>query len=179
MKKEIATNDRADSVMIMKAFLDETTALAVTLKKKNDDYENSIFKTGTFGIMARIFDKMQRIQTIVSTGQVSVDNEPIEDTFQDLAGYSILGLLALKQHPAFFRKDGTVRGTSGDDWKDSNWVRAIDRLINMNQCKECNTHYSRDYDECPRCRMESQTITPVESNVELDVELLEYMEKHQ
>ncbi len=171
-------NDKTSDEVVLKAFIDETTALAITLKKKNDDYENSIFKTGTFGIMARIFDKMQRIQTIVSTGSVSVDDESIEDTFQDLAGYSILGLLALKEHPAFFREDGTVRGSSGDDWKDSTWAQAVSNLINCHQCKECGGQYRREYNECPRCSMEKQTIEPVESVVELDTEFIEYMEKH-
>ena len=86
----------------LEAFIEKCSQLAITLKRKNDDYENSIFKTGVFGIMARIFDKMQRIQTIVSTGSISVDNESIEDTFHDLAGYGILGLLALEENSAFY-----------------------------------------------------------------------------
>ena len=174
----MSKHDRATDEQILKAFVDETTALAVTLKKKNDDYENSIFKTGTFGIMARIFDKMQRIQTIVSTGKVSVIGESIEDTFQDLAGYSILGLLALKQHPAFFREDGTVRGSDGDDWKISNWAQAVVRLITKTQCLDCKQWHDPAYMKCPRCVMEDQTVLPVESKVELDLELLEYMDRH-
>lgn len=82
--------------------VDEATkALADTLKRKNRDYGDSFAKQyDRFGAPApliRLNDKLARLETLMLSGeQRRVQDETIEDTLQDLAGYAILTLLTLK-----------------------------------------------------------------------------------
>lgn len=43
------------------------------------------------GLMMRMLDKMQRIKAFVADGELSVANETVDDAFDDLVNYSILG----------------------------------------------------------------------------------------
>lgn len=78
----------------------ECNALATTLIKKNHDYGNSVQdqfnEYGLTSILIRLDDKMKRLKTL-RTLDPQVADESLKDTLQDLAGYSILGLLCLKQ----------------------------------------------------------------------------------
>lgn len=48
------------------------------------------------GFLTRMTDKMSRIASFCSKGELQVKDESVEDTLQDLANYSILMLLYIK-----------------------------------------------------------------------------------
>lgn len=65
------------------------------LIKKNSDYgKNNIGDLGERGIFCRIWDKVSRLRTLVWEGKVNqVKDESIEDTYKDLANYSIISII--------------------------------------------------------------------------------------
>lgn len=75
-------------------------AMVRTYEMKNHDYGNSFEETvNNFGIVAavvRMHDKMNRIISLTTGNEQKVDNESVEDTLMDLATYSIMTLMALK-----------------------------------------------------------------------------------
>lgn len=79
-----------------------TTFKAVELmKQKNADYcgvgddaLSNFRKHGAFGIVVRLHDKMERLNTFVKRGSFAVIDESFEDTIVDVINYSIL-LLAM------------------------------------------------------------------------------------
>ena len=70
-----------------------------TYKAKNADYGNSFDKTlNEFGLVAatvRLSDKMDRIKRLTKN-EAKVLDESIEDTLLDLANYSVMALVWLK-----------------------------------------------------------------------------------
>ena len=64
-------------------------------KQKHADYGGSVFAMGEKGVFVRVFDKVKRLETLVWKGQkAQVKDETIRDTWEDLAVYAILGLVA-------------------------------------------------------------------------------------
>ena len=68
-----------------------------TFKAKNNDYGNSFLDFGTIGIIIRINDKLNRIESLMNTKEHKgmVSNESILDNYLDLLNYSIIGLICL------------------------------------------------------------------------------------
>jgi hypothetical protein len=48
------------------------------------------------GLRVRMWDKMARINHLVDSG-ADAKNEPLEDSFKDLANYAIIGLMVLRE----------------------------------------------------------------------------------
>lgn len=48
------------------------------------------------GLRVRMWDKMARINHLVDNG-ADAKNEPLEDSFKDLANYAIIGLMVLRE----------------------------------------------------------------------------------
>ena len=70
-----------------------TQEIKTLLKKKNKDYgDMNIIELGEEGIAYRIHDKTIRLLNIVKSKK-KPENETIEDTYFDLAGYAIIGLM--------------------------------------------------------------------------------------
>lgn len=72
-------------------FLKYTDHLAGTLYSKNQAYGLSV-------IGVRLSDKYNRIEHLITNHELKENDESLEDTLLDLAGYSILGLKYLKEH---------------------------------------------------------------------------------
>lgn len=70
------------------------------LQQKNSAYGTSVNETfEDYGLMAyaiRIQDKVNRLRTLIKNPDISEDDEKVEDTLRDLAGYSILAIAQLK-----------------------------------------------------------------------------------
>jgi len=68
------------------------------LQKKNGDYGNeNINILGLKGCYVRISDKTQRLKQLVwDEKEKQVEDETVEDTLLDLAGYAIISYLLLK-----------------------------------------------------------------------------------
>ena len=82
-------------------FMDITTNMAKTYAAKNHDYGNSFDQSlNKFGLIAsivRMNDKMNRFETLASK-KAEVKNESVEDTLLDLANYSILTVMWLRNN---------------------------------------------------------------------------------
>ena len=85
-------------------FLEYTNYLANVLQSKNDAYGNSFTKSvdvdGLLVLKIRLGDKFNRVSSLIKKGELKENDESLEDTLLDLAGYSILGLKYLKEHEA-------------------------------------------------------------------------------
>lgn len=80
---------------VMKTFEE----LETLLLRKHKDYgpKNIALAPGgpINGLRVRMWDKMARINNLVDSKQDSL-NEPLEDSFADLANYAIIGLMVLR-----------------------------------------------------------------------------------
>ena len=83
-------------------FKDYTDHLAEILQEKNKAYGDSFGKSldedGLLVLKIRLGDKFNRISSLIKKNELKENDESLEDTLLDLAGYSILGLKWLKEH---------------------------------------------------------------------------------
>lgn len=72
-----------------------TNSLAELLIRKRKDYgPGNLAEFGDYGILVRAGDKFHRLKNLLRSGQApAVADETVEDTWFDLAGYSILALM--------------------------------------------------------------------------------------
>ena len=63
------------------------------LRKKNEMYgDGNVDKMGKDGVLMRIIEKTERLKHLFKT-QNNPNEEPIEDTWKDIAGFGIIGLM--------------------------------------------------------------------------------------
>lgn len=83
-------------------FRSYTEKLAETLQEKNKAYGDSFTKSvddyGLKVIGIRLSDKYNRIKHLVNNSELKENDESLEDTLLDMAGYSILALKYLEEH---------------------------------------------------------------------------------
>ena len=65
--------------------------------RKNADYGDAFAAYGTIGILVRLGDKIQRLQSITSKGINLVDDENLRDTLIDLHNYAAMGIMLLDE----------------------------------------------------------------------------------
>lgn len=91
--------DRTETSNPFKFYTDK---LAAILQAKNDAYGDSFTKSvdkfGKTVIAVRLSDKFNRICNLIKRGELKENDESLEDTLLDMAGYSILGLKYLEEH---------------------------------------------------------------------------------
>ena len=79
-----------------------TDHLAEVLQQKNnaygDSFTKSVDKYGLSVIGVRLSDKYNRIEHLITNNEMKENDESLEDTLLDIAGYSILALKYLKEH---------------------------------------------------------------------------------
>ena len=77
-----------------------TDKLAKTLQEKNDAYGDSftesVDKFGLVVIPIRLSDKFNRVCQLIKHGKLSENDESLQDTLLDMAGYSVLALKYLE-----------------------------------------------------------------------------------
>lgn len=82
--------------MSFKKITDEMNAL---YERKNHDYGNSFSDTfeklGTVSAVTRMYDKMNRIVSLVSTKEQKVNDESLRDTLIDIANYAVMTIMEL------------------------------------------------------------------------------------
>lgn len=66
-------------------------------RKKNADYGDAFATYGTVGVLVRMGDKIQRLQSISKTGVQLVDDEKLRDTLIDLHNYAAMGIMLLDE----------------------------------------------------------------------------------
>ena len=68
--------------------------------KKNTDYDNAFKKVweehGDLSLLIRLKDKMYRLENLIENER-KVEDETIEDTIKDIAGYCVLRLAIAKE----------------------------------------------------------------------------------
>lgn len=83
-------------------FLEYTNHLADVLNQKNlaygDSFTKSVDEDGLLVLKIRLGDKLNRVSSLIKKNELKENDESLEDTLLDLAGYSILGLKYLKEH---------------------------------------------------------------------------------
>ena len=66
--------------------------------KKNHDYGDSFATYGPTGVIVRIGDKIQRLQSITRKGIMMVNDEPIRDTLMDLHNYCAMAIMLMDEN---------------------------------------------------------------------------------
>ena len=68
--------------------------IANTVISKQHDYgHDNILGFGDKGLVVRMWDKVSRLKNLIWNGNGIAKHEPIQDTFTDIAGYAIIGLM--------------------------------------------------------------------------------------
>ena len=65
--------------------------------KKNKDYGDAFAEYGPIGVLVRIGDKLQRLQTIEKNKITLISDETVRDTLLDLHNYSAMALMLIDQ----------------------------------------------------------------------------------
>ena len=83
-------------------FSEYTNHLADVLNQKNlaygDSFTKSVDEDGLLVLKIRLGDKFNRVSSLIKRGELKENDESLEDTLLDMAGYSILGLKYLEEH---------------------------------------------------------------------------------
>lgn len=83
-------------------FLEYTNHLADVLNQKNlaygDSFSKSLDEDDLLVVKIRLGDKFNRIEHLITHHELKENDESLEDTLLDMAGYAILGLKYLKEH---------------------------------------------------------------------------------
>lgn len=66
-------------------------------KRKNKDYGDAFATYGPIGVLVRIGDKINRLQSISNTGIQMVDDESIRDTLIDLHNYTAMAVMLMDE----------------------------------------------------------------------------------
>jgi hypothetical protein len=66
-------------------------------RKKNQDYGDAFATYGTVGVLVRIGDKIQRLQSITNKGITLVQDERLRDTLIDLHNYAGMAVMLMDE----------------------------------------------------------------------------------
>lgn len=67
-------------------------------EKKNQDYGDAFAAYGPVGVLVRIGDKIQRLQSITSNNIATVSDEKMRDTLIDLHNYAAMAIMLIDEH---------------------------------------------------------------------------------
>ena len=68
----------------------------VVIAKQHDYGHENILGFGERGLVVRLWDKISRLKNLIWVGQ-QPKNESVSDTFTDVAGYAIIGLMLQRE----------------------------------------------------------------------------------
>lgn len=66
-------------------------------KKKNTDYGDAFANYGPVGVIVRMGDKIQRLNSVTNSGINLVDNENLRDTLIDLHNYAAMAIMLIDE----------------------------------------------------------------------------------
>ena len=72
---------------------------------KNKDYGDAFATYGPVGVLVRIGDKIQRLQSINKTGITLVEDEKLRDTLIDLHNYAAMAVMLMDENDNKDKKD--------------------------------------------------------------------------
>ncbi|RLI48499.1 MAG: hypothetical protein DRP09_21385 [Candidatus Thorarchaeota archaeon] len=83
----------AESWQVVMMFFQQLLQNFILFVQKQLDYgSGNIARFGELGVMVRANDKIERLRTLLLENR-EAKNEPVEDTWRDLANYGVIGLL--------------------------------------------------------------------------------------
>ena len=114
-------------------------------RKKNTDYGDAFATYGSIGVLVRIGDKIQRLQSINSRGITLVDDEKLRDTLIDLHNYSAMSIMLLDENRNIKKTNETnekkssikvwnITGDSGNKYIRETYVDDIGETVNTCSC---------------------------------------------
>jgi len=77
--------------------------------KKNQDYGDAFANYGPIGVLVRIGDKLQRLQSISSSGITLVQDERLRDSLIDLHNYAAMAVMLLDNPEASNIPEATMK----------------------------------------------------------------------
>ena len=89
-------NDEADSGRVAQLAAVQQDAKEL-FRKKNRDYGDAFATYGPVGVLVRIGDKLQRLQSIQKNKVALVEDEKIRDTLIDLHNYAAMAVMLLDE----------------------------------------------------------------------------------
>ena len=95
-KLDDLTPDKATTSRIKQMTTIQKEALSI-FTKKNHDYGDSFATYGPIGVIVRIGDKIQRLQSITRKGITMVNDESIRDTLMDLHNYCAMAIMLMDE----------------------------------------------------------------------------------
>jgi hypothetical protein len=66
--------------------------------RKNKDYGDAFSNYGPVGVIVRMGDKIQRLNSITKNGITMVDNESLRDTLIDLHNYAAMAIMLMDEN---------------------------------------------------------------------------------
>ena len=75
---------------------------------KNKDYGDAFATYGPVGVLVRIGDKIQRLQSITKNGIALVEDEKLRDTLIDLHNYAAMAVMLMDENDKKDKKDKKV-----------------------------------------------------------------------
>lgn len=152
--------------------MDRTQQLAVIqeeakelFNKKNADYGDAFATYGTVGILVRLGDKIQRLQSISKTGIQLVGDEKLRDTLIDLHNYAAMGIMLLDEKTTNIDTDDdvqleenvdvsewTITGSTGNKYTRKRVIYADGTIINSCSCPSFYWCTSKPA-TCKHCKM--------------------------
>jgi len=92
--KDISPKEDTTRVSQMKKVQEESLEL---FRKKNADYGDAFANYGVIGILVRMGDKINRLQSITSKQVTLINTESLRDTLIDLHNYAAMGIMLLDE----------------------------------------------------------------------------------
>ena len=76
--------------------LDRIDTRGILCDKQRDYGPNNIARFGQSGLLLRLHDKVARLENLIYNGK-DAKNESLHDTYLDIVGYSVIGLMLLDE----------------------------------------------------------------------------------
>jgi len=135
--------------------------------KKNADYGDAFATYGTIGVLVRLGDKIQRLQSITKTGVNLVSDEKLRDTLIDLHNYAAMGIMLLDEKTTDNSdetddevrleenvevSEWTITGSTGNKYTRKRVIYADGTVINSCSCPSFYWCTSKPA-TCKHCKM--------------------------
>ena len=139
------TNNMSNNTRVQQLLAVQNEALNL-FRKKNTDYGDSFATYGTIGVLVRLGDKIQRLQSVTSNGINLVEDEKIRDTLMDLHNYAGMAIMLLDNSSTIenvniykpFNKNitnkWTIKGHSGNIYTRENITYPNGKIIRSCTC---------------------------------------------
>jgi hypothetical protein len=150
--------EEIDRVQQMKTVQDEALEL---FKKKNQDYGDAFANYGSIGILVRMGDKINRMQSITTNHISLINTESLRDTLIDLHNYSAMAIMLLDE------KKTSTQNLPNDISEQINKINKIDELNIRDPaylaCSEMAWDFMKHKDTIETSKLKANTQNTIET----------------